>query len=152
MSRCNCGSERSNGTRSCAAAFNVLDTWVNNKVGGYGKAQWVCFENKWYRSRINANTRNPHDRTAWSEPFNFMALLNLIPDEDAPATVIPHTHACDEIKPCVEEHQHTHSHAHPHTHSHAHPHVPCPAVPFGGFAPGTTILPGEVFPAPPSCP
>ena len=141
---CNCGREKSNGTRSCAASFNVLDTWVNNKVGGYGKLEWVCFENKWYRSRINANTRNPHDRTAWSEPFNFMALLNLIPDEDTPATVIPHVHACDEIKPCVEEHHHTHSHAHPH--------VPCPAVPFGGFAPGTTILPGEVFPAPPSCP
>ena len=143
MSRCNCGSERSNGTRSCAAAFNVLDTWVNNKVGGYGKAQWVCFENKWYRSRINANTRNPHDRTAWSEPFNFMALLNLIPDEDVPATVVPHVHDCDAIKACVER---------PHTHHPAnHPHH-CAPVPFGGFAPGVTVLPGEVFPTPPSCP
>ncbi len=136
---CNkCGGNSSSSPSHCYGALSVIPPWQSAKAGGYAKGEWVCFENRWYRSRVASNTRHPYDRTAWSEPMSIMALMNLIPDEDVPVPT-PCEHPCwdDKPNPCTDA---DHPHGHPHGSHHTHP------KPFGTFPIGTEVLVGEVFP------
>ena len=144
---CGCGDTRP--PTNCYAPLMVVPPWTRPDAVGYSKDQWVCYEDRWYRSRINDNFRAPVDRVAWDGPYTILDLLAHMPNSDTVhVTPQPPT-----LHPCPEPVDPRTYHHHHHHHGPAPPrHSTSALVPVNGdFAPGTLVVCGELVP-PNSCP